>query len=231
MQTLSIAVAAIAALCLGSSAVAADTSSHPEVLKNAPLVITGEMKAIQETNRQSIARHGYVDRPTEVSGARRALDLLVREEQYVLAAQKSPGGARPLPERRFWRLGKDTVPKLGVSMGALPEGFVPASASGYVFSPGAGATRVFSDSVLGTLMIREYPNGKLFVDGPTKMGKVIAGTTVYVTTIRYQGGDWATLAVAAKADRILEVEVGDRVDSPANQALFEQLIASLLEGV
>jgi hypothetical protein len=76
--------------------------------------------------------------------------------------------------------------------------------------------------------IREVTDAQLYADSDVAATTTVGGFPVYMTTLKYAGEKWATFIVTSKNRKVLEIEVGTRIDSPQRKAALDALVARLL---
>lgn len=208
-----------------------DTLETVRVLKNAPLVVLGELAAREQANRASLKLRGYIERPLEPTKARYALDSIAREEQ-----KRSPNSSinsgetgRPAGGAAYAKIGRDSLAGLPRPLARVPDWLLPSGGEVFLFTHGPGVVQLFSESPLGPILLKEYPGAKLYIDGESKMYRDIDGRRVYLSTSKHLGDEWATTVVVQTDRGVIQMEIGDRLDSPASRELGDRLIAAVVQ--
>lgn len=198
-------------------------------LKNAPLVISERDLAEMSRAKTALAKNGYVEHLTRVSLAEYALQRIREKEQQAEQALQAPAAeGSGAAGQGFFRLGAEVAPQFAFAPSKVPMEMVRADSKNYIIPASGTVTQVFSNTQLGQLLVREVKNAQLFVDSADAASARIGGYPVYVTTVKYAGGQWATFILASKDRRVLEIEVGVRVTTPQQKAALDALVASLL---
>jgi hypothetical protein len=203
--------------------------SFPTMLKDAPLVISARDAAEMDEAKISLAKYGYVERLTDVSLAEYALQRIGQKEQQA-AEELRTTRAEPRAARQegFFRFGTDSPPALAFVPSEVPKEIVRSNSRNYIIPSSSKITQVFSNTELGQLLVREVKNARLFAESTGAVSTTVAGFPVYVTTVKYSGGQWVTFVLASKDQRVLEIEVGTRIGTQQQKAALDALVVGLL---
>lgn len=222
---------ALILLCLSAIASASHSGTlGPVRLKGAPVIVPERVAEETDAARRSIAERGYVDRQTEVSESEYALRKIQEKEAQAQQEERATGLPVAATKRGFYRIGVDVLPSSIIAPSSVPSSLIDADSENYLIPAGGSIVRLYSQTKLGRMLVREIPTAQLYVDTGDARTVAVGGFPVYLTTVQYHGNEWATVVLATRRQGVVQIEIGIRIEEPEQQALLEELVATVLSG-
>lgn len=168
---------------------------------------------------------GFIDRASVPS----PLDDVLREARDDESkTQAMIAGRTQSVRRRYLALNEVLEKRAPMRLAALPASLLRGNSENFIAVSKGRTVRVYSDTALGALMVREVAGAALQTVGDRKPDVSISGTPVFLSTVKYAGSRWVTEAVAGPPGRVVHVFFGTQIDTAEKSALMQSVLAALL---
>lgn len=173
--------------------------------------------------REQIATVGYAEKDSPLTRAEHILGVM---DQQRRASEARRGGRAEAADLDYVEAASFDESSLGFRIAAVPRAVLVSGSQGYVLQANQQIVkRIFTGTSVGTLLVDEYLNAKLYSDGTPDL--FIVGQPAWQSTIKYPGDKWSTsIGVQVGSERLIVATVDRRFG--AGDESFTDLLESLV---
>lgn len=180
-----------------------------------PAVVPRALLEETEASRQSLATLGYIEVQDHLPEVDVVLATISRRNQE---------------EGSFSAIGVEDLvsnPGKAAGLGKVDEIYLAPNSGQLMYRVGtAHYVRIYTDTVFGKLMIREFDRADVRAGG--RYNYTVAGYPANKSVLRYPGERWVTVVLVSNGTRALLVQASSRIVDHAEDAEFRQFLANLL---
>lgn len=185
-----------------------------------PIVVPPEYFVQIEAEKIELKKYGFVDRPMSRPIATSAFRSMKNE--FLLGVRLKQDNGSRVQDIKDYDYSE-------IKTGKVSPNILTAQSKGFIINNHQSIIRAYSNTKFGDIYINEMIGATMgVVTGPASPNLFVDNFEGYITTVRYEFGQMATLILMNTADGVSFIEIVDSFSGNNNESDLHEFLAVLL---